>query len=72
MGQFLPFGEIMLRLPPLDRELLLQTPRLDVRTAGAAADVALVALRQEAGLGDAAPASLRSRDTFAAGVEVRR
>ena len=40
MGRFLAFGEIMLRLSPPGRELLLQTPRLDVWVAGAEANVA--------------------------------
>lgn len=39
MGKFLAFGEIMLRLSPPGRELLLQTPRLDVWVAGAEANV---------------------------------
>ena len=40
MGRLLAFGEIMLRLSPPGRELLLQTPRLDVWVAGAEANVA--------------------------------
>jgi len=40
MAKFLAFGEIMLRLSPPGRELLLQTPRLDVWVAGAEANVA--------------------------------
>lgn len=40
MGKFLAFGEIMLRLSPPGRELLLQTPKLDVWVAGAEANVA--------------------------------
>lgn len=39
MKRFLAFGEIMLRLSPPGRELLLQTPRLDVWVAGAEANV---------------------------------
>ncbi len=39
MSKFLAFGEIMLRLSPPGRELLLQTPRLDVWVAGAEANV---------------------------------
>lgn len=39
MGRFLAFGEIMLRLSPPGRELLLQTPKLDVWVAGAEANV---------------------------------
>jgi 2-dehydro-3-deoxygluconokinase len=78
MGQFLAFGEVMLRLSPPNRELLLQTPRLDVWTAGAEAnvatalarlghDVALATVLPANGLGDAALASLRSH-----GVDCRR
>ena len=40
MGKFLAFGEIMLRLSPPGRELLLQTPKLDIWVAGAEANVA--------------------------------
>ncbi|HEX8484044.1 sugar kinase [Sphingomonas sp.] len=40
MGRLLCFGEIMLRLSPPGRELLMQTPRLDVWVAGAEANVA--------------------------------
>jgi 2-dehydro-3-deoxygluconokinase len=39
MGRLLAFGEIMLRLSPPGRELLMQTPRLDVWVAGAEANV---------------------------------
>ncbi|MEG3122424.1 sugar kinase [Sphingomonas sp. GB1N7] len=39
MGRFLAFGEIMLRLSPPGRELLLQTPKLVVWVAGAEANV---------------------------------
>jgi 2-dehydro-3-deoxygluconokinase len=71
MGQFLAFGEGMLRLSPPNRELLLQTPHLDVWTAGAEAnvvtalallghDVGLVTALPEGALGDAARNSLRS------------
>ena len=38
--KMLAFGEIMLRLSPPGRELLLQTPKLDVWVAGAEANVA--------------------------------
>ncbi|MGN6278495.1 MAG: sugar kinase [Sphingomonas sp.] len=78
MGQFLAFGEVMLRLSPPNRELLLQTPRLDVWTAGAEANVATALARlghdvafatalPVDGLGDAALASLRSH-----GIDCRR
>ena len=40
MARLLCFGEIMLRLSPPGRELLMQTPRLDVWVAGAEANVA--------------------------------
>lgn len=39
MTKFLAFGEIMLRLSPPGRELLLQTSKLDVWVAGAEANV---------------------------------
>ena len=77
MGRFLAFGEIMLRLSPPGRELLLQTPRLDVWVAGAEANVAtqLARLDHDVGfasrvpdndLGRAAIATLRGH-----GVDVR-
>ncbi len=40
MGSFVAFGEILLRLSSPGRELLLQTPRLDVWVGGAEANVA--------------------------------
>lgn len=78
MGQFLAFGEVMLRLSPPGRQLLLQTPSLDVWTAGAEANVAtaLALLGHDVGfvtalpdnpLGDAALRSLRGH-----GVDCRR
>lgn len=45
MGTLLAFGEIMLRLSPPGRELLLQTPKLDVWVAGAEANVATALAR---------------------------
>ncbi len=39
MSKFLAFGEIMLRLSPPGRKLMLQTPKLDVWVAGAEANV---------------------------------
>lgn len=45
MGTILAFGEIMLRLSPPGRELLLQTPKLDVWVAGAEANVAVALAR---------------------------
>ena len=45
MSRFLAFGELMLRLSPPGRELLLQTPKLDVWLAGAEANVATALAR---------------------------
>ena len=45
MAKVLAFGEIMLRLSPPGRELLLQTPRFDVWVAGAEANVATALAR---------------------------
>ena len=45
MAKFLAFGEIMLRLSPPGRELLLQTPKFDVWVAGAEANVATALAR---------------------------
>ena len=78
MTQFLAFGEVMLRLSPPNRELLLQTPRLDVWTAGAEAnvatalallghDVAFATALPDNPLGDAALRSLRGH-----GIDTRR
>lgn len=57
MGKFLAFGEIMLRLSPPGRELLLQTPKLDVWVAGAEANVVtqLARLGHEVGLASRVP-----------------
>ena len=57
MGKFLAFGEIMLRLSPPGRELLLQTPKLDVWLGGAEANVAtaLARLGQDVGFATAVP-----------------
>lgn len=43
--RFLAFGEIMLRLSPPGRELLMQSPRMDVWVAGAEANVATALAR---------------------------
>jgi 2-dehydro-3-deoxygluconokinase len=70
MGRFVSFGEVMLRLSPPGRELLMQTPRFDVWVAGAEAnvatalarlghDVGLVTALPDNDLGRAAVASLR-------------
>ncbi len=66
------FGEIMLRLSPPDRELLLQSGRLDVWVAGAEANVAtglarldhaarMVTALPDTPLGDAAVQALRAQ-----------
>ena len=70
MATFLAFGEIMLRLSPPGRELLLQTPKLDVWVAGAEAnvvtqlarlghDVGIATMVPDNDLGRAAIATLR-------------
>ncbi|WP_326524845.1 sugar kinase [Sphingomonas sp.] len=70
MGRFVAFGEVMLRMSPPGRELLLQTPRLDVWVAGAEANVAtqlarlghetaMVTALPPGGLGEAALTHLR-------------
>ena len=75
---FLAFGEIMLRLSPPGRELLLQTPKFDVWVAGAEAnvatalarldhDVALASIVPDNDLGRSAIATLRGH-----GVDTRR
>ncbi|WP_184110762.1 sugar kinase [Sphingomonas abaci] len=57
MGRFLAFGEIMLRLSPPGRELLMQTPRFDVWVAGAEANVAtqLARLGHDVGMASRVP-----------------
>ena len=57
MGRFVAFGEIMLRLSPPGRELLLQTPRFDVWVAGAEANVAsgLARLGHDVGMASTVP-----------------
>ena len=73
---FLAFGEIMLRLSPPGRELLLQTPKLDVWVAGAEAnvagalarlghDVAFASAVPDNDLGRAARASIPPASSFA-------
>jgi 2-dehydro-3-deoxygluconokinase len=44
-GRFLAFGEIMLRFSPPGREMLLQTPKMDIWVAGAEANVATALAR---------------------------
>ncbi|MES2054986.1 MAG: sugar kinase [Pseudomonadota bacterium] len=57
MSKLLAFGEIMLRLSPPGRELLLQTPKFDVWVAGAEANVvtALARLGHQVGLASMVP-----------------
>lgn len=82
MSRFLAFGEIMLRLSPPGRELLLQTPKLDVWVAGAEANVAtaLARLGHDVGfvgavpdndLGRSAVASLRGHGIDTSGIQLR-
>jgi 2-dehydro-3-deoxygluconokinase len=70
MGKLVAFGEIMLRLSPPGRELLLQTPKLDVWVAGAEANlvtglarlghrVSMVSAVPDSDLGQAALTTLR-------------
>ena len=79
-GRFLAFGEIMLRLSPPGRELLLQSARLDIWVAGAEANVAtqLARLGHDVGmvsrvpdndLGRAAIATLRGHGVDVQGIE---
>ena len=79
---FLAFGEIMLRLSPPGRELILQTPRFDVWVAGAEANVATALARlghdvafasavPDNDLGDAAIATLRSHGIDTRGIQKR-
>lgn len=58
-GTFLAFGEIILRLSPPGRELLMQSPRLDLWVAGAEANVVtqLARLGHDAALASAVPAN---------------
>ena len=59
MGKFVAFGEIMLRMSPPGRELLMQSPKLDVWVAGAEANVAtqLARLGHDVGFVSAVPAN---------------
>ena len=77
MGRLLAFGEIMLRLSPPGRELLMQSPRFDVWVAGAEAnvvtqlarlghDVAMASRVPDNDLGQSAITTLRGH-----GVDVR-
>jgi 2-dehydro-3-deoxygluconokinase len=78
-GRFVAFGEIMLRMSPPGRELLLQTPRLDVWVAGAEANVAtalarlghrtaMVSAVPDNPLGEAGVAALRSHGVDCSGI----
>src|ERR1700712_942759 len=82
MGKFLAFGEIMLRLSPPGRELILQTPKFDVWFAGAEANVAtaLARLGHDVGfvsavpandLGESAVATLRGHGIDTSGIQRR-
>lgn len=73
------FGEVMLRLSAPGRELLMQTPRLDVWVGGAEANVATALARlghatamvtavPDNALGDAAVATLRGHGVDCAGI----
>ena len=79
MGRFVAFGEVMLRMSPPGRELLLQTPKLDVWVAGAEANVvtqlahlghetALVSAVPANALGDAAVTYLRGHGVDTRGI----
>lgn len=82
MGRFVAFGEVMLRMSPPGRELLLQTPRLDVWIAGAEANVvtqlarlghetALVTALPANPLGEAALTHLRGQGVDTRGIQRR-
>ena len=82
MSRFLAFGEIMLRLSPPGRELLLQTPKFDVWVASAEANVAtaLARLGHDVGfvsavpdndLGRSAVATLRGHGIDTGGIQLR-
>jgi 2-dehydro-3-deoxygluconokinase len=74
------FGEIMLRMSPPNRELLLQTPSLTVWVAGAEANVAtalarldhptrMVSAVPDSPLGDAAVRELRAQGVDVSGIQ---
>lgn len=82
MGKFLAFGEIMLRLSPPGRELILQTPTFEVWVAGAEANVATALARlghdvtfasavPANDLGDSAVATLRGYGIDTLGIQRR-
>ncbi len=81
MGRLLAFGEVLLRLSPPGRELMLQTPRLDVWIGGAEANVAtqLARLGHDVGmativpdndLGRAAVTTLRGHGVDTAAIQI--
>ncbi|MEN2787257.1 sugar kinase [Sphingomonas qilianensis] len=81
MTKLLAFGEIMLRLSPPGRELLMQSPRLDVWVAGAEAnvvtqlarlghDVALASMVPDNDLGRSAIATLRGHGVDTAAIQL--
>ena len=81
MSKFVAFGVIMLRLSPPGRELLLQTPKLDVWIAGAEAnvasglarlghDVAMASAVPDNDLGRAAIAGLRANGVDCSGIRL--
>lgn len=67
MARLLAFGEIMLRLSPPGRELLLQTPRLDIWVAGAEANVVtqLARLGHDVGMATIVPDNDLGRSAIA-------
>lgn len=78
-GRFVAFGEVMLRLSPPGRELIGQSPRFDVWTAGAEANVAvalahlghqtaMVTALPPTALGDTALTTLRGHGVDCSGV----
>lgn len=82
MARLLAFGEIMVRLSPPGRELLMQSPRLDMWVAGAEANVATQLARlghpvafasavPDNDLGRGAIATLRGHGVDTAGIQLR-
>ena len=78
-GRFVAFGEVMLRLSPPGREVIGQSPRFDVWTAGAEANVAVALARlghqtamvtalPPTALGDAALTTLKGHGVDCSGV----
>jgi 2-dehydro-3-deoxygluconokinase len=81
VSRLLAFGEIMLRLSPPGRELLLQTPKLDVWVAGAEAnvvtqlarlghDVGFASMVPENDLGRSAVATLRGHGVDTSAIQL--